>query len=544
MSEEFYRIKRLPPYVIAEVNAMRAAARAAGEDIIDLGMGNPDLPPPQHVIDKLCEVAQQARRARLFAVEGHSRAAHARRRIITAAASGSMLDPESEVVVTMGSKEGLASLATAITAPGDVVLAPNPSYPIHTFGFIIAGATIRAVPTTPDEHYFESLERAMAFTVPRPSILVVNYPSNPTAEAVDLAFYERLVAWAKENKVWILSDLAYSELYYDGKPTPSILQVQGAKDVAVEFTSLSQDLFDGRLADRLRGRQQDADRGDDAGEVLSRLRRLHADPGGRLRRAQRPAGHRREEPRSSITSAATCWSRASAAPAGTFPRPRASMFAWAPLPPALAHLGSLEFSKQLLTHAKVAVAPGVGYGEDGEGFVRIAMVENEQRLRQAARNVQRYLQSMGVNTPAQGGGLTLAPPRWRGGAERYSAAAGTSPAISPGQRPEQVVLRQHAPVVRQHLTPAGSAGGRARRPAPGRRARPVSQRSPHCRSATIVGSSAKPLSVRRYSILRRSSGSGCALEDAVFDQPRQPVGQDVARDAEFATGIPRNDAGR
>ena len=238
MSEEFYRIKRLPPYVIAEVNGMRAAARAAGQDIIDLGMGNPDLPPPQHVIDKLCEVAQRPGAHGYSASAGipgvrKAQANYYGRRF------GVELDPETEVVMTMGSKEGLASLATAITGPGDVVLAPNPSYPIHTFGFIIAGATIRSVPTTPDENYWRALERAMAFTVPRPSILIVNYPSNPTAETVDLAFYERLVAWAKENKVWILSDLAYSELYYDGNPTRSILEVPGAKDVAVEFTSMS-----------------------------------------------------------------------------------------------------------------------------------------------------------------------------------------------------------------------------------------------------------------------------------------------------------------
>src|SRR3954467_11748098 len=238
MSDDFYRIKRLPPYVIAEVNGMRAAARARGEDIIDLGMGNPDLPPPQHVIDKLCEVARKPDAHGYSASKGipglrKAQANYYGRRF------GVDLDPETEVVVTLGSKEGLANLAQAITAPGDVILAPNPSYPIHTFGFIIAGATIRAVPTTPDDAYFESLERAMNFTVPRPSVLVVNYPSNPTAEAVDLAFYERLVAWAKENQVWIISDLAYSELYYDGNPTHSILQVAGAKDVAVEFTSLS-----------------------------------------------------------------------------------------------------------------------------------------------------------------------------------------------------------------------------------------------------------------------------------------------------------------
>ena len=238
MDSDFYRIKRLPPYVIAEVNAMRHAARQAGRDIIDLGMGNPDLPPPDHVIDKLCEVARKPDAHGYSQSKGipglrKAQAGYYARRF------GVELDPESEVVVTMGSKEGLASLAAAISAPGDVILAPNPSYPIHTFGFILAGATIRSVPTTPDEHYWKSLEAAMNFTVPRPTVLIVNFPSNPTAETVDLAFYERLVAWAKENRVWVISDLAYSELYYDGNPTRSILEVPGAKDVAVEFTSLS-----------------------------------------------------------------------------------------------------------------------------------------------------------------------------------------------------------------------------------------------------------------------------------------------------------------
>src|SRR5438128_5259678 len=224
MTEEFYRIQRLPPYVFAEVNAMKAAARARGDDIVDLGMGNPDGAPPQHVIDKLCEVAAKPNAHRYSASRGipglrKAQAAYYERRF------GVKLDADKEVIVTLGSKEGLANLAQAITAPGDVVLAPNPSYPIHTFGFIIAGATIRSVPTTPDENYWRALERAMAFTVPRPSILIVNCPSNPTAETVDLAFYDRLVAWAKENQVWVLSDLAYSELYYDGNPTPSILQV-------------------------------------------------------------------------------------------------------------------------------------------------------------------------------------------------------------------------------------------------------------------------------------------------------------------------------
>ena len=398
MSDDFYRIRRLPPYVIAEVNDMRAAARAGGEDIIDLGMGNPDLPPPEHVIEKLCEVARKPDAHGYSASRGipglrRAQANYYERRF------GVDLDPDTEVVVTMGSKEGLASLATAITAPGDVVLAPNPSYPIHTFGFIIAGATIRAVPTTPDEHYWESLDRAMAFTVPRPSILVVNYPSNPTSETVDLAFYERLVAWARDNKVWVISDLAYSELYYDGRPTASILQVKGAKDVAIEFTSLSKtySMAGWRIGFAVGNR-----------ELIAAMTRVksYLDYGA-FTPIQAAACAALNGPQDIVEKNRLLYHKRRDVLVESFgragwdiPSPPASMFAWAPLPPALKHLGSLEFSKQLLTHAQVAVAPGVGYGENGEGFVRIAMVENEQRLRQAARNVKRYLASMGVNTPA------------------------------------------------------------------------------------------------------------------------------------------------
>jgi alanine-synthesizing transaminase len=376
---------------------MRAAARASGEDIIDLGMGNPDLPPPPHVIEKLVEVAQKPNAHGYSQSKGipglrRAQANYYGRRF------GVEVDPETEVVVTMGSKEGLASLATAITAPGDVVLAPNPSYPIHTFGFIIAGATIRAVPTTPDEAYFEALERAIAFTVPRPSVLVVNYPSNPTAETVDFAFYERLVAWARDNQVWIVSDLAYSELYYDGNPTVSILQVKGAKDIAVEFTSLSKTysmagwrigfaVGNARLIAAMTRVKSYLDYGAFTPIQAAACAALNGPQD--IVEKNRALYHKRRD------VLVESFGRAG----WDIPSPRASMFAWAPLPPALAHLGSLEFSKQLLTHAHVAVAPGVGYGENGEGFVRIALVENEQRLRQAARNVKRYLQSMGINTP-------------------------------------------------------------------------------------------------------------------------------------------------
>jgi alanine-synthesizing transaminase len=399
MDTDFYRMKRLPPYVIAEVNGLRHAARQAGRDIIDLGMGNPDHPPPAHVIEKLCEVAQKPSAHGYSQSKGipglrRAQADYYERRF------GVDLDPNTEVVVTMGSKEGLASLANAITAPGDVVLAPNPSYPIHTFGFIIAGATIRAVPTTPNEDYWRALESAMSFTVPRPSVLVVNYPSNPTAEVVDLAFYERLVDWARANKVWILSDLAYSELYFDGNPTPSIMQVKGAKDVAVEFTSMSKtySMAGWRMGFAVGNKELIA--------AMTRVKSyldygaftpIQAAACAALNGPQDIVAENRERYHKRRDVMVEAFGRAG----WDIPPPPASMFAWAPLPPALATMGSLEFSKQLLTQADVAVAPGVGYGEEGEGYVRIAMVENEQRLRQAARNIKRYLASLGINQAAE-----------------------------------------------------------------------------------------------------------------------------------------------
>ena len=238
MDDEFYRIQRLPPYVFAEVNAMKAAARARGEDIIDLGMGNPDGSPPQHVIDKLAEVANKPHAHRYSASRGipglrKAQANYYKRRFNVD------LDADKEVIVCLGSKEGLANLAQAITAPGDVVLAPNPSYPIHTFGFIIAGAAIRSIPAAPGDEFFDRLTNAMRYTVPRPKVLVVGYPSNPTAYVADLPFYERLVAFAREHELIVISDLAYAEIYFGDEPTPSILQVEGAKEIAVEFTSTS-----------------------------------------------------------------------------------------------------------------------------------------------------------------------------------------------------------------------------------------------------------------------------------------------------------------
>ena len=395
MTEDFYRIRRLPPYVFAEVNAMKAAARAAGEDIIDLGMGNPDGAPAPHVIEKLCEVARNPNAHGYSASSGipglkKAQAAYYARRF------GVELDPAKEVVVTLGSKEGLANLAQAITAPGDVVLAPNPSYPIHTFGFIIAGAAIRSIPAAPGPDFFERLKYAMAYTVPKPSVLVIGYPSNPTAYVADLDFYAKVVEFAKEHKLWVLSDLAYAEIYFGDTPTPSILQVPGAKDVAIEFTSMSKtySMAGWRIGFAV-GNQQ----------LISALTRvksyldydaftpIQAAAVAALNGPQDIVEANRKLYKSRRDVLVESFGRAG----WEIPSPEASMFAWAPIPPALKHLGALEFSKQLLTHAQVAVAPGVGFGEEGEGFVRIALVENEHRIRQAARNVKRYLASMGVN---------------------------------------------------------------------------------------------------------------------------------------------------
>lgn len=401
MPDEFYRLSLLPPYVIAEVTAMRAAARREGRDVIDLGMGNPDLPPPQHVIDKLIEVAQKPDAHGYSQSKGIPGLRRAQANYY-GTRFGVDLDSETEVVVTMGSKEGLASLATAITAPGDVVLAPDPSYPIHTFGFIMAGATIHAVPTTPDDYYFDCLERAVADCRPKPKVLVVNYPSNPTAETVDLAFYERLVAFAKENSLYVISDLAYSELYYDGKPTRSILEAPGGKEVAVEFTSLSKSysmagwrmgfaVGNPRLIAAMTRVKSYLDYGAFTPIQAAACAALN---GPQDIVAENRARYQKRRDVMVESFARAGWE---------VPSPAASMFAWAPLPPALAHVGSLEFSKQLLVNANVAVAAGVGYGPRGEGYVRLAMVENEQRIRQAARNIRRWFQSEGLNTPGQEG---------------------------------------------------------------------------------------------------------------------------------------------
>ncbi len=389
MNKDFYRIQRLPPYVFAEVNGMRAKMRAAGEDIVDLGMGNPDTPPPAHVIAKLAEVAANPGAHGYSASKGipglrKAQAAYYQRRF------GVEVDAESEVIVTLGSKEGLANLAQAITAPGDVVLAPNPSYPIHSFGFIIAGAAIRSIPAAPGDAFFERLKMAMRYTVPRPKALVIGYPSNPTAYVADLRFYEKLVAFAREHEIWIISDLAYAEIYFGDVPTPSILAVPGAKEVAVEFTSVSKtySMAGWRIGFAVGNR-----------DLIAALTRVksYLDYGAFTPiQAAAVAAHNGQQ--DFIAETRAMYKRRRDVLVESFgragweiPVPEASMFAWVPIPERFHNLGSVEFSKRLLSEAGVAVAPGAGFGEEGEGHVRIALVENEQRLRQAARGVKKLL---------------------------------------------------------------------------------------------------------------------------------------------------------
>ncbi len=389
MSDEFYRIKRLPPYVFAEVNAMKAEARARGEDIIDLGMGNPDGAPAKHVIDKLCETANDPTAHRYSASKGIkglrlAQSNYYKRRFDVD------LDPESEVIVTLGSKEGLANLAQAITAPGDVVLAPNPSYPIHTFGFIIAGAAIRSIPAAPGPDFFTRLEYAMSYSVPKPSVLVMGYPSNPTAYVADLDFYQKVVDFAREHKLWVISDLAYAEIYYGDVPTPSMLQIEGAKDCVVEFTSMSKTYsMPGWRMGFAVGNQK----------LIGALTRVksYLDYGA-FTPIQVAATAALNGPQDIIDENRALYKKRRDVMVESFgragwdiPPPEASMFAWAPVPEQFRELGSMEFAKRLIAEAGVAVAPGTGFGDEGEGYVRLALVENEQRIRQAARNMKKFL---------------------------------------------------------------------------------------------------------------------------------------------------------
>ncbi len=389
MTEDFHRIRRLPPYVFAEVNAAKAKARAAAEDIVDLGMGNPDAPTPPHIVAKLIEAVQDPRTHRYSMSKGipglrKACAGYYERRF------GVKLDPETEVVATLGSKEGLANLAQAISSPGDTILVPNPSYPIHQFGFIIAGASVRSIPYTPDDAMLRALDVAMRHSVPKPTAVIVNFPSNPTALVASIEFYRDLVAFCRKHELFILSDLAYAELYFGETPPPSVLEVPGAKDVTVEFTSMSKTynmpgwrmgfaVGNPRLVAALTRVKSYLDYGaftpiqvaaaaalNGPQDCVAEMRALYRDRRDVLVKGLRGAG----------------WD---------VPSIEGSMFLWAPIPEKFRHLGSVGFSKLLLEKSKVAVAPGLGFGEHGDGHVRIALVENNARIRQALRGIKTFL---------------------------------------------------------------------------------------------------------------------------------------------------------
>lgn len=392
MSDEFDRIKRLPPYVFAEVNRLKAELRAKGKDIIDFGMGNPDMPTPKHIREKLKETVEKPGTGRYSSSKGipglrKAQAAYYKRRFNVD------LDPENEVIVTLGSKEGLANLAQAITSPGDIILSPNPSYPIHPYGFIIAGASLRHLPAMDNgifnpALYLERLENSIKESVPAPVALIVSFPSNPTAQVVDLEFYKELVQIALKYSVYILSDLAYAEIFYDNLKPPSILEVSRAKEIAVEFSSMSKTY---------------AMAGWRIGFAVGNPKLIHALTRiksyldyGAFTPVQVAAAAALNGPQNCVEEIRNTYQRRrdvlinSMARSGwNIPKPQASMFAWAPIPEKYKRKGSLEFAKELMLKADVAVAPGIAFGEYGEGYVRVGLVENEQRIRQAAKNIKK-----------------------------------------------------------------------------------------------------------------------------------------------------------
>lgn len=393
-TDEFYRIKRLPPYVFAEVNKLKAQLRAEGQDIIDFGFGNPDLPTPQHIIDKLIETVQKPRVTGYSASRGIKglRQACARyydRRFDV------QLDPEDQVIATMGSKEGFANLAQAITAPGDVIYAPDPSYPLHAYGFVIAGAKIKGIPAITAEEYLIGVKDALAKADKPPMAIVVCFPSNPTGMVADAAFYKEIVAIAKAHDIIILSDLAYSEIYF-GDPPPSIFEFTDPEDVmAIETLSLSKtySMAGWRMGFAVGNRRLIA--------ALTRVK-SYLDYGS-FTPIQVAACAALDGPQDCVREARDMYRKRRDILVDSFgragwdiPSPDASMFAWAPLPPKYSHLGSVEFSKMLMLKAGVAVSPGVGFGDHGEGYVRMALVENEQRIRQAARNIKALMQDSNV----------------------------------------------------------------------------------------------------------------------------------------------------
>ncbi len=394
MEDQFQRIQRLPPYVFNIIGDLKQKARAAGQDVIDFGMGNPDQPTPGHIVEKMIETARRGDTHRYSQSKGIPRLRKAicdwyqRRYNVT-------LDPSSEAIVTLGSKEGLAHLALATTGPGDAILVPNPAYPIHPYGFVISGADIRHVPMGGDEEeFFQELENAIRNSWPRPKMLVLSFPSNPTGQVVELDFFERVIAVAREHQIWVVQDLAYADLCFDGYVAPSILQVEGAREVAVEFFSMSKSYnMPGWRVGFCCGNKQ----------LVSALARMKSYLDyGMFTPIQVAAIAALEGDQTCVSEINAMYkSRRDVLCGGLnalgwpVTPPRATMFVWARIPPAYEALGSIEFSKKLLQEAQVAVSPGVGFGEYGEGFVRFGLIENEHRTRQALRNIKRMFRSDG-----------------------------------------------------------------------------------------------------------------------------------------------------
>ena len=392
----FDRIERLPPYVFAEVNSMKAKERSLGEDIIDFGMGNPDTPTPQHIVEKLCETIQDSKTHRYSVSRGiiglrRAQSNYYKRRFNVD------VDPETEIVVTLGSKEGLANLASAITSNGDHVVVPNPSYPIHPYGFIIAGATVQSIDSKPDELFIKNLYNILSAPGNKAKVLVLNYPNNPSTEMASLGFYKEVVDICKKFGVYILSDIAYAEIYFEENVPPSILEVPKAKDIAVEFSSLSKTYsMPGWRVGFAVGNKKLI-------EALTKIK-SYLDYGA-FTPVQVAAIAALNGPQDCVEDIRSIYLKRRNILVEGFTRigwkmdhPKSTMFVWAPLPKKFLNMGSLEFSKLLLKNGKVAVAPGIGFGINGEGFVRIGLVENENRIRQAIKNVKLFFDKTESNS--------------------------------------------------------------------------------------------------------------------------------------------------
>ncbi|GAA0781783.1 alanine transaminase [Castellaniella ginsengisoli] len=390
----FPRIERLPPYVFNITGELKMAARRRGEDIIDMSMGNPDGPTPQHIVDKLVEVARRPDTHGYSVSKGIPRL---RRAISTwyERRYGVDIDPDSEAIVTIGSKEGLAHLMLATLDRGDTVLVPNPSYPIHIYGAVIAGANIRSVPMTPGLDFFEEIERAVRETIPRPKMMILGFPSNPTAQCVELSFFERIVALAREHGILVVHDLAYADITFDGYVAPSIMQVPGARDVAVEFFTMSKsyNMAGWRIGFMVGNRE--------LVNALARIKSYH--DYGTFTPLQVAAIAALEGPQDCVSEVVEQYrSRRDVLARGLHEAgwmvdvPKASMYIWARIPEPYRAQGSLEFSKRLLADAKVAVSPGIGFGEYGDEYVRFALIENEQRTRQAVRGIKDMFRKDGL----------------------------------------------------------------------------------------------------------------------------------------------------